>query len=1176
MKQFFILLLLLFFNLLSYAQERNFHHISDASGLTNKVVKDIYRDQKGFLWLGTQNGLHRYDGYEMKIYRSSSEENRSLSTNDINVIFEDDQQQLWVGTTNNIHIMNTDGEHFTKLITQSPFGTEEFAFEITSIIQAKTGTVWVGTKGAGLYQFNTSGELISHHLADKQNPYLSMVNTLAEDKNGNIWIGHEGLNLSVYNHKRGIFNSISADQHKTYFSGNGSSEITKIVPTDRKGILVGTLQNGVFSINPSNKKVDYLLETNKGLKHPTVKDIVIDGFQNIWVATSDGLHQLSSYSNKVLKIYRADDLDNKSIASNALLSLHYDKQHILWVSVSGQGVDYIEPNFKKFKTYKREVMNPNSLKHTTVQAIFEDSDRNLWFGTSGGGISFLNTKTKLFEHHLPEKGNPDKLQVWAVFAIHEDHKKNIWVGSYMGGLSKFNAETKTFKTYKNAAWDNTSLPHDDVRDIFEDSKKNLWIATNSGGVALFDAEKELFKTFKREEGKGDQTLSSNWTLNIFEDSRGWIWVGTYGGLSIYYPKEDRWINFMNDKQDENSLAHNWVYAVHEDQSGNMWIGTAGGLNKIEASKLKAPIEQYSSDLMITLKEAQGLSSNSIHGILEDEDGVLWLSSNSGLSKFDHKENEITHYTKDDGLQGNEFIPMAFCKTHEGRLFFGGNNGANAFYPNEIINNPYKPNICLTNFSLFNREVKPDSSSLVLQKNISITDEINLHYDQNVLTFSFVALNMISPEKNQYAYMLEGFDKDWNYVDDKREAIYTNLDPGDYIFRVKGSNNDGLWNEDGQEVLLIIKPPYWQTWWFRLMVFLVLLLSIFLGYQWKVRAYKKEQQILEKTVKDRTRELAERNNDLVMINEEVQQQAEELEMQRDNLSNTNKLISERNLELNQKNNKISTLLEQLQTANGEITQKNRHITDSIRYAQTMQEAILPITDQFSSYFQNHFILFKPKDIVSGDFYWVSVKDEKNRLFIASVDCTGHGVPGAFMSMIGMSLLNKIVNEYNTEDPSAILIQLDEGIRKALKQDHSKNSDGMDLSIVRIDQNGDSKDLCFSSAKGSMYIYRAAHEELQKVVGDKISIGGIRRKKEKKFTEQHFQLQKNDRFFLLTDGYIDQCDEDRKKFGTVKFEKILNQTIRMPLDRQYQLLLDVLRIHQGEMEQRDDITILGFEI
>ncbi|WP_044205691.1 two-component regulator propeller domain-containing protein [Flammeovirga sp. OC4] len=1160
----------------SFSQERSFQHISDASGLTNKVVKDIYRDQKGFLWLGTQNGLHRYDGYEMKIYRSSSEESKSLSTNDINVIFEDDQQQLWVGTTHNVHIMNADGEHFRTLIPRSPFGTEAFAFEISSILQSQKGTIWVGTKGAGLYQFNLEGQLISHHLADQQHPHLSIINTLAEDKNGNLWIGHEGLNLSIYYSHRGIFRQLSVDQNKSYFSKNTATKITKILPISTKKILIGTLQNGVFAMDPTTQKVNYLPEVNQGLKHPSIKDIVMDDFQNIWLATSDGLHQLSSYSDQIIRIYRNNDLNNKSIAGNALLSLHYDQQNILWCSVSGQGVDYIEPNFKKFKTYKREVMNQNSLNHTTVQAIFEDRHTNLWFGTSGGGLTFLDTKKNKFEHFVPEKGNPTKLQAWAVFAIHEDHKDNIWVGSYLGGLSKFDKKTKTFKTYKNSQWDKTSLPHDDVRAIFEDSKKQLWVATNGGGVAIFDTENETFKTFKREEGKEDQTLSSNWTLNVFEDSRGWIWVGTYGGLSVYYPNENRWVNFMNDTKDSHSLTHNWVYAVHEDKVGNIWIGTAGGLNKIDAQQLKQPINHYSKGLMTAFREEQGLSSNSVHGILEDDFGVLWLSSNSGLSKFDHKNNKITHYTKDDGLQGNEFIPMAFCKTKAGRLIFGGNNGANAFLPNEIINNPYKPHIYLTSFSLFNREIKPDSTSTILQKNISSTDEISLHYDQNVLTFSFVALNMISPEKNQYAYRLEGFDKDWNYVDDKREAIYTNLDPGEYIFRVKGTNNDGLWNEEGQEILLIIQPPYWQTWWFRLLVFAVLLLSIFLGYKWKVRAYKREQQILEKTVKDRTRELAERNNDLVMINEEVQQQAEELEMQRDNLSNTNKLISERNMELNDKNNKISNLLEQLQTANGEITQKNRHITDSIRYAQTMQEAILPITEQFSSYFQNHFILFKPKDIVSGDFYWVSVKDEKNRLFIASVDCTGHGVPGAFMSMIGMSLLNKIVNEYNIEDPSSILIHLDEGIRKALKQEHSKNTDGMDLSIVRIDQHGEEKNLCFSSAKGSMYIYFSDQQELQRVVGDKISIGGIRRKKEKKFTEQHFQLKKDDRFFLLTDGYIDQCDEDRKKFGSVKFEKILNQTIRMPLERQHQLLLDVLRIHQGEMEQRDDITILGFEI
>ena len=502
MKNFFIVTLFILLSYMnSFSQEKSFQHISDLSGLTNKNVKDIYRDQKGFLWLATQNGLHRYDGYEMKIYKSSSEDKKSLSSNDINVIFEDDQQQLWVGTTNNLHIMNADGEHFTKLIPQSPFGKEAFAFEISSILQSKGGTIWVGTKGAGLYQFDQSGKMISHHLANKQNPYLSTIHTLAEDKNGNLWIGHENMNLSVYNHKSKIFKLVSIDQYLSYYSNNNASSITKIVPTDSKGVLVGTLQNGIFSIDPTDLNVDYLNEVNKGLKHPSIKDIVIDSFQNIWVATSDGLHQLSNYSNRVLRIYRSDDLNEKSIAGNALLSLYYDQQNILWCGVSGKGVDYIEPNFKKFKTYKRELMNQNSLNHSTVQVIFEDSRKNLWFGTSGGGLTFLNTKTNKYEHFVPEEGNMNKLQAWAVFAIHEDHNHNIWVGSYLGGLAKFNPKTKSFKIYKNQSWDDSSLPHDDVRYIFEDSKKQLWIATNGGGISIFDSKKEVFKTFKREEGK---------------------------------------------------------------------------------------------------------------------------------------------------------------------------------------------------------------------------------------------------------------------------------------------------------------------------------------------------------------------------------------------------------------------------------------------------------------------------------------------------------------------------------------------------------------------------------------------------------------------------------------------------------------------------------------------------
>ncbi|MBD0404237.1 two-component regulator propeller domain-containing protein [Flammeovirga sp. EKP202] len=1168
MKYILTTLTLLFFTFHSFALEKEFHHISELSGLTNKVVKNIYRDKKGFLWLGTQNGLHRYDGYQMKVYRSKSDHNNTLSSNDINVIFEDDQEHLWVGTTTNLHRLNDDGESFTRVFSKSPLNNSNFSFEITSILQTKEGQIWVGTKRAGLFELDRNGNIIQNILGSEENPYLGTITALVKDHDGNLWIGHDDLQLTVYNKKANTFSNVYLDKEASFYAGNKASNITTLALTENKKILAGTLHNGLFLIDPNNKKVNYLLQTNKALKHPSVKDIVIDHFQNIWVATSDGLHLLSSFNYQVISVFRNSDLKETSIASNGLLSLHYDQQNILWCGFYGEGVDYLEPNYKKFRTFRREVMNYNSLNHETVQSILEDSKGNIWFGTREGSISKLNQKTNRYEHFKPEDGNPHKLQKRSVLAISEDHKGTIWIGSYLGGLSKLNPKTKTVKTYKNNPLDSESLPHDDVRFIFEDSKKQLWVATNGGGLALFDRENETFRTFTRENTKGNNPLASNWVLNVFEDSRGWLWVGTYGGLSIYYPEQNSWVSFVNRKKDKNSLAHNWIYSITESRDGSMWIGSAGGLNKIAKDKLKHPITNYYDGLMKRYSEKEGLVSNAVHGLLEDESNNLWISSNTGISKFNIQEETFKHFTKEDGLQGNQFNPMAYCKTRAGELIFGGTNGANAFFPKEIRTNLYKPNVILTNFSIFNREVLPDSSGTILKKSITNTSEILLDYFQNVITFSFVSLNMINPEKNEYAYIMEGFDKDWNYVGKKREAIYTNLDPGQYIFRVKGTNNDGLWNEKGQEVLLIIQPPFWQTWWFRFLVLVILLMTIVVGYRWKVRSYKREQQALEKIVQDRTHELAEKNNDLIEINNEVHQQAEKLEKQRDDLTMTNK-------DLKDKNDKISNLVDQLQKANGEIVSKNRHITDSIRYAQTMQEAILPIKESYDFFFQNHFIIFKPKDIVSGDFYWVSTKDDQNRLFVAVVDCTGHGVPGAFMSMIGVSLLNKIVNEYNIETPSEILQYLDEGIRKALKQEQSKNTDGMDLSIVRIDKN-EKNELCFASAKGSMFLYNTSDQNLKRVIGDKKSIGGKQRKQKKEFTDQYFQLQKGDRFYMLTDGYIDQCDIDRKKFGTVKFEKILSQTSMMSFDKQYKLLLDVLRIHQGKEEQRDDITILGFEL
>ncbi|MBB6461731.1 two-component regulator propeller domain-containing protein [Flammeovirga kamogawensis] len=1174
------LLLALFLSIRVIGQHKSFKHIPESAGLSNKIAKDIFRDTKGFLWIATQNGLNRYDGYEMKVFKNAETDTSTLSSNDINVIFEDSRQHLWVGTITNIHKIGRDGESFDRLLKRSPFEDNNFEFEITSIIEDQDKNIWVGTSGAGLYVFDLDGNQIKHYFKEQQRESFNFVHITAlfEDQNSNIWIGHKDLSYTIFNPRKHSFKHNKISLASTRFRNNTGSYITNFVETADKGVIASTLNSGILAFESKTNKINYLRGINKGLHHPTVKDMAVDEEKNLWLGTSDGLHFIPKYKNKVQKVYKSNDLNTSSLSDNAVLSLYYDQQNILWCGVWGRGIDYAEPTFKKFETFKREPMKANSLNNDMVQTIMEDHEENLWFGTSGGGVTHYNVTNDVYEHFTPQKGNKEKLQSWSVFSVFEDSDHDIWVGSYLGGLSLLDRETKKFKTFKNIPNDPTSLPNDDVRAIFEDANNQLWIATNGGGIAKFDKYSETFEVYKREEAKGQETLASNWTLNIMEDSRGWLWIGTYGGVSIYYPDSDKFISFNHNDKEQNSLAHNWVYSIIEDRNNTIWIGTAGGLNKIDAKYLDKEIESYKKDFMTKHTEENGLINNAINGIIEDEEGYLWISSNMGLSKFNKEKNTFIHYSKDDGLQGNEFIPMAYCKTAEGKLIFGGRNGANAFFTSDININPFKPNVFLTNFSLFNKEIFPSSEeNSVLVQSIIDTESITLLHDQNVLTFDFVALNMISSDNNKYAYKMEGFDKEWNHVNNKREAVYTNLDPGDYIFMVKGTNNDGIWNEEGRNLLITILPPYWQTWWFRLFVFIILLIATISGYKWRVRAYKEAQRVLEETVQERTIELADKNNDLLTINEEVQQQAEELEMQRDHLAETNNLISDQNRNLKEKNEEISNLVGQLQGANEEISLKNKHITDSIRYAKTMQQAILPLDDSFESIFANHFVLFKPKDIVSGDFYWVSTRNKDGKTFVASVDCTGHGVPGAFMSMVGMALLNKIVNENGESNPIKILEKLDEGIREALRQDESKNRDGMDLSIVCIEQTSPTEfDLLFSSAKSVMYIFKAPKGKIQRITGDRISIGGLRRKKKKQFSVQKFSLKRGDRFYLTTDGYVDQCDESRKKFGTIKFEKILEQTVKYSLDSQYQMLQDILKIHQGNAEQRDDITVMGFEV
>jgi ligand-binding sensor domain-containing protein len=462
-----------------------------------------------------------------------------------------------------------------------------------------------------------------------------------------------------------------------------------------------------------------------------------------------------------------------------------DRAGNLWVGTWGGGVNKFDPVTQRFIRYQHDKNNSNSLSNDVIWNIYEDKAGILWIGTGDAGLNRFDPKTETFTHYKHDPKNPNSISNNSVTRIYQDKTGIFWISTYGGGLNKFDPKTEKFVHYNKSK----GLNNDSILSIDLDSQDNVWIGMNGGGVDKFDPITETFTHYNKK-------LISNWVTNVMVDSNENVWIGTENGLTKLNSKTDTFINYSG-------LSNGFINRTYEDSNGIIWIGTNDGLNKLNST----------TNNFTVYRTKHGLASNNVIEIIEDNQSNLWLSTNKGISKFNPKTEKFRNYNRYDGLQNNLFLNDAAYKSKSGEIFLGGVNGFNAFYPDKLIDNPYIPPVVLTDFQIFNRSVNMDK-------------QVHLSYDQSVFTIKFAALNYRASEKNQYAYMMQGFDKTWNYVDSKRRfATYTNLDAGEYSFKVKASNNDGLWNQTGASIKIIITPPWWQTWWAYLLYSIVIVGSL---------------------------------------------------------------------------------------------------------------------------------------------------------------------------------------------------------------------------------------------------------------------------------------------------------------------------------------------------------------
>ncbi len=868
---------LLSLTLPAHDQVIKFQRLTIENGLSQSSIFCILQDRRGFMWFGTEDGLNQYDGYKFKIYRNNPENLNSISYNNIKAIHEDRSGILWFGTYGGgLNRFDHEKEQFDHYQADPKDPKSLSNNFVTAICEDSSGNLWIGTEN-GLNMLipsanDESSATFTTYNADLSFPYslsADRIKSIYEDSYGVLWIGTYGGGLNRFDHEKEQFDHYQADPKDPKSLSNNF--VTAICEDSSGNLWIGT-ENGLNMLiqSKSGESAPSFVhfqgdpDDPSSLSDKSINAIWKDRTGTLWIGTKNGLNKLVSVekdgSSPIFIQYKNDPNDPDSLGYNEVFSINEDRTGVLWIGTHA-GLNKVDQKRKPFLLYRSKPNDPHSLSHNYVYSIWKDKSGVLWIGTQGGGLNKFDRQKGQFIHYRADPSDPTSLSSSWIRTIYEDRSGTLWIGT-LNGLNKLvpgkrEGSPPTFVHYWADSDRLDSLSNNTVRTIIEDHSRMLWIGTEDG-LNRFDREREKFTRY-RNDPDNPRSLSNNFIYSIFEDSSDTLWIGTLDGLNKLVPSKEEgssplFVHYKAEPDNPSSISNSEVLSIYEDRSGVLWIGTPGGLNKFDRER----------ESFAYYTEKDGLPNDLIYNIVEDNNGNLWLSTNKGLSLFDPRQETFKNYDVKDGLQSNEFNLGACYKGSDGEIFFGGINGFNSFYPEDIHDNPHVPAVVITEFQIFNKPIPigegPDGRS-ILKKSITETQAITLSHKDRVLSFEFTALHFASPEKNEYAYKMEGFEKDWNYVGNRRFVTYTNLPPGHYVFRVKGSNNDGIWNEEGASLKISITPPFWQTMWFRGAVIITILLFFYSIYEIRTKSIRERSKELENRVGERTAELKAANQEL---------------------------------------------------------------------------------------------------------------------------------------------------------------------------------------------------------------------------------------------------------------------------------------------------------------------------
>ncbi|NPA68616.1 MAG: SpoIIE family protein phosphatase [Chlorobi bacterium] len=1064
----------------SYSQNKSLsiQHYKISDGLSQSFTTDICRDKTGYIWIGTQDGLNRFDGYDFTVFRQDPADKQSLSDNFIIDLCPAEDSTVWIVNNNGLEYYDCKTNKFYEILKNKQSKNSTYSTNIKAVAADKNGTVWIRTYNSIIEYDRNNNEFFEYRITKNNSDITGGVFDIFRlaDDSENLWTGSAG-GLVKFNKKQKKF---------TVFKYNplpdANNEIYAVFCENKNKIWAGSKDKLYLFDTKNNKFTEYKTKTN----FTQIQSIYVDESHIIRIGGLTGLY-CNNGTGDFQKINLEDYIYDEIKIGN-ISNIFKDPSGLIWLSTDF-GIFKINTKKTNFELYRKDKNNNLNFSSNTISAVYHDVKNDIiWLGTRGYGLNLFYRKTgKVKQFYKHNSGLTDN----NIFCIVKSPDGNIWTGTAEGPVI-YSVKQKKFIPFNKFTGKNFDRFFAGTRlsDILFDGNI-IWFATYKG---LLKYENNKITEFtKKDFGNG---IADNETFKIIKSSSGNYWIATLYGLSKYNPETGIFTNYTKEN---GKISNNIVPTVFESSDSIIWVGTGTGLNKYNPES--DSFKYYTS-------QSHGFSNDFIYTILEDKYKNLWMSTNRGIIKFNPKTEEVTNFSTEDNLQGYEFNINAAYIDENNELFWGGVKGLNSLKMNKIKKNTYAPKPVITHFYKHTKKGKKEVL-LGTRKTVKLT------YNQNSFDIHFAVPEYTFPAKNSFKYRIKESNAEWTYLGHNNFINFFQLAPGTYTFQILGANSDNVWNPEPTVIKIIISSPWWLTTGAYIIYILIFSSIIGGGFLLYNREIRKENRILH----------------------EKQTVAREVEKQKELLA-----------------------------------VKNNNIAESMRYASGIINALLPTKDQIRKIIPDSFVLFMSKEIVSGDFYWIEETEDK--IFIAAVDCTGHGVPGAFMSIIGLDLLRNIT-ESGINTPSKILDHLNRGIYAMFRNEDQghKLKDGMDISLIALHKMENIVE--FAGAMNQMFLIR--DDKITEIKGDRFSVSPANYLTYGTFTNHLINVEEGDAIYLFSDGYVDQFGgPDEKKFKYRRFRHLLLNNYEKPMREQKNILKRVINTWKGNLEQVDDILVIGLRI